>query len=227
MRRETEALAGSLPDAGGVYLVPAFTGLGAPHWDPDARGAIYGLTRDTGPAHLARAALESVCLQTRDLIAAMEADSGAAIDRLRVDGGMVANTWLLQALADIVGVTVERPRNAETTALGAAYLADCRWAYSDPSTKSPRDGCGTPNSPPGCRTGIADGSCGAGRARWRAPWSTAAEAVPASALRGRGGRPPLRLAYCATDFGVGTMRVTRIAERSISSVTRGATSFFQ
>ena len=120
---ETEALAGSVPESGGVFLVPAFTGLGAPHWDPDARGAIYGLTRDTGPAHLVRAALESVCLQTRDLMTAMEADRGAAIDRLRVDGGMVANAWLLQALADIVGVTVERPRNAETTALGAAFLA--------------------------------------------------------------------------------------------------------
>lgn len=120
---QTEALASGLPDSGGVYLVPAFTGLGAPHWDPDARGAIYGLTRDAGPAHLARAALESVCFQTRDLIAAMEADRRAAIDRLRVDGGMIGNAWLLQALADIVGVTVERPRNAETTALGAAYLA--------------------------------------------------------------------------------------------------------
>ena len=120
---ETEALAAGLADSAGVYLVPAFTGLGAPHWDPDARGAIYGLTRDTGPAHLARAALESVCLQTRDLIAAMEADCGAAIERLRVDGGMVENAWLLQALADIVDVAVERPRIVETTALGAAYLA--------------------------------------------------------------------------------------------------------
>jgi len=120
---ETEALASSLPDSGGVFLVPAFTGLGAPYWDPDARGAIYGLTRDSGPAHLARAALESVCLQTRDLMAAMEADRGATIDRLRVDGGMVENAWLLQALADIVGVAVERPRIVETTALGAAYLA--------------------------------------------------------------------------------------------------------
>ena len=120
---ETEALAAGLPDSGGVCLVPAFTGLGAPHWDPDARGAIYGLTRDTGPAHLARAALESVCLQTRDLMAAMEADRGAAVDRLRVDGGMAGNAWLLQALADVVGVAVERPRVIETTALGAAYLA--------------------------------------------------------------------------------------------------------
>ena len=120
---ETEALAAALPDSGGVYLVPAFTGLGAPHWDPDARGAIFGLTRDSGPAHLARAALESVCLQTRDLMAAMAADRGAEIERLRVDGGMVENAWLLQALADIVDVTVERPRVVETTALGAAYLA--------------------------------------------------------------------------------------------------------
>ena len=120
---QTEALAAGIPDSGGVFLVPAFTGLGAPHWDPDARGAIYGLTRDSGSAHLARAALESVCLQTRDLMAAMEADCGAAIDRLRVDGGMVENAWLLQALADIVDVAVERPRITETTALGAAYLA--------------------------------------------------------------------------------------------------------
>ena len=120
---ETETLAAGIPDSGGVFLVPAFTGLGAPHWDPDARGAIYGLTRDSGPAHLARAALESVCLQTRDLMTAMEADRGAAIDRLRVDGGMVENAWLLQALADIVDVAVERPRIIETTALGAAYLA--------------------------------------------------------------------------------------------------------
>ena len=120
---ETEALAAGLPDSGGVYLVPAFTGLGTPHWDPDARGAIYGLTRDTGPAHLARAALESVCLQTRDLMAAMEADGGAVIERIRVDGGMAENAWLLQALADIVDVAVERPRVIETTALGAAWLA--------------------------------------------------------------------------------------------------------
>ena len=121
--QESEALAAAAPEAGGVYLVPAFTGLGAPHWDPDARGALYGITRDTGPAHLARAALESVCLQTRDLMVAMEADCGAPIHRLRVDGGMVGNAWLMQALADIVDVAVERPRVIETTALGAAHLA--------------------------------------------------------------------------------------------------------
>ena len=120
---ETEALAAGLPGSGGVCLVPAFTGLGAPHWDPDARGAIFGLTRDTGPAHFARAALESVCLQTRDLMIAMAADRGTSIGRLRVDGGMAGNAWLLQTLADVVGVAVERPRVIETTALGAAYLA--------------------------------------------------------------------------------------------------------
>ena len=120
---QTEALAAGLPDSDGVCLVPAFTGLGAPHWDPDARGAIFGLTRDTGPAHFARAALESVCLQTRDLIIAMAADRGTAIGRLRVDGGMAGNAWLLQTLADVVGAAVERPRVIETTALGAAYLA--------------------------------------------------------------------------------------------------------
>jgi glycerol kinase len=119
---ETEALARSIDGTGGVYLVPAFTGLGAPHWDPDARGAIYGLTRGTGPAQLARAALESVALQTLDLIEAVARD-GVKPASLKVDGGMVANDWLCQSLCDIVGLPVERPRVLETTALGAAYLA--------------------------------------------------------------------------------------------------------
>ena len=120
---QTEELTRSIPDNCGVYLVPAFTGLGAPHWDPDARGAVFGLTRDSGPAHFARAALESVCYQTRDLVVAMSSDIGAALDVIRVDGGMVANDWLLQFLADIVDVRVDRPAVTETTALGAAYLA--------------------------------------------------------------------------------------------------------
>ncbi|NKC14750.1 MAG: glycerol kinase GlpK [Gammaproteobacteria bacterium] len=120
---DTEALARSLPDNAGVYLVPAFTGLGAPYWDPHARGALSGLTRDTNVAHLARAALESVCYQTHDLVKAMVADRRAALTSIRVDGGMVANDWLVQCLADIVGVAVERPAITETTALGAAYLA--------------------------------------------------------------------------------------------------------
>ncbi len=120
---ETEALARGLDSNRGVYLVPAFTGLGAPHWDPHARGALYGLTRDTGVAELARAALESVCYQTRDLLEAMAADRGQAPATLRVDGGMVANEWLVQFLADVTGIPVERPAVIETTALGAAYLA--------------------------------------------------------------------------------------------------------
>ncbi len=119
---ETEAIAESLPDNGGVYLVPAFTGLGAPHWDPDARGAIFGITRDTGPAQLVRATLESVCYQTFDLLEAKRRD-GIAPSRLRVDGGMVQNNWLCGFLADVLDITVERPVETETTALGAAYLA--------------------------------------------------------------------------------------------------------
>ena len=119
---ETEALAKTIPDTQGVYLVPAFTGLGAPYWDPRARGAILGLTRDSGIAHIVRAALESVCYQTRDLLAAMAKDAIAPTE-LRVDGGMAVNDWLMQFLADIVRVTVVRPQTVETTALGAALLA--------------------------------------------------------------------------------------------------------
>jgi glycerol kinase len=119
---ETEALARSIADTQGVYLVPAFTGLGAPHWDPEARGAILGLTRDSGIAHIVRAALEAVCYQTRDLLGAMAQDAVAPTE-LRVDGGMVANDWLLQTLADLLEIPVVRPRVVETTALGAAFLA--------------------------------------------------------------------------------------------------------
>jgi glycerol kinase len=120
--RETEALARSVNDDHGVYLVPAFAGLGAPHWDPDCRGAIFGLTRGTTNAHLARATLEAVCYQTADLLDAM-AQEGVSPETLRVDGGMVANNWLCQFLADMLGQTVERPTIMETTALGAAFLA--------------------------------------------------------------------------------------------------------
>jgi glycerol kinase len=125
---ESEALARTVPDCGGVYLVPAFTGLGAPWWDPDARGAILGITRDTTGAHIVRAALEAVCYQTADLMTAMKddiqaADAGVFPEALRVDGGMVANDWVCQYLADILDCPVERPAVLETTALGAAYLA--------------------------------------------------------------------------------------------------------
>ena len=125
---ETEALARSLGHNENVYLVPAFTGLGAPYWDPDARGAIFGLTRDTDRRHIARAALEAVGYQSADLLAAMRDDLTASGSiglpaALRVDGGMVANDWVCQWLADICAVPVERPQVIETTALGAAYLA--------------------------------------------------------------------------------------------------------
>ena len=121
----SEAMARDADEAQAVYLVPAFTGLGAPYWDAEARGAIFGLTRGTGPKELARAALEAVCYQTRDLIEAMRGDwterTGDVV--LRVDGGMVANDWAMQALADLLGAPVDRPAVLETTALGAAYLA--------------------------------------------------------------------------------------------------------
>jgi glycerol kinase len=124
---EVEALAGTAKPADGLYFVPAFTGLGAPYWDPDARGAILGLTRDMGVAEIARAALDSVCYQTRDLLDAMGRDMRASgLGRptaMKVDGGMVKNDWFCQRLADLTGLPVERPKMTETTALGAAYLA--------------------------------------------------------------------------------------------------------
>ena len=120
---EIEALAASVPDAGGVVLVPAFTGLGAPHWDAYARGALIGITRGTTAAHLARAALEGIAYQVADVLSAMEADSGVPVAELRVDGGATVNNLLMQLQADLAGVPVVRPRVQETTALGAAYLA--------------------------------------------------------------------------------------------------------
>jgi len=120
---EVEALASSVPDNGGVYMVPAFVGLGAPHWDSFARGSIFGLTRGTTAGHLARAAVESIAYQVADLLDAMRADSGDAVSELRVDGGAAANDALMQFQADILGVPVVRPAVTETTAFGAAYLA--------------------------------------------------------------------------------------------------------
>ena len=120
---ETEALARSVPDTGGVYIVPAFTGLGAPWWKPDARGAILGLTRGTSRAHIARAALEALAYQISDLTDAMAADAGGALEVLNVDGGASANDFLMQFQADLLGCELRRPANTETTALGAAYLA--------------------------------------------------------------------------------------------------------
>lgn len=120
---DSEALAASAPDTGGVYFVPAFVGLGAPYWDPEARGILSGITRSTGRAQIVRAALESIAYQTRELVAAMETDSGEPLSELRVDGGAAANNFLLQFQADILDRPIVRPADIETTALGAAYLA--------------------------------------------------------------------------------------------------------
>lgn len=127
---ETEAIAERYPDARGVYMVPAFTGLGAPYWDANARGAIIGLGRDTGVNEIVTATLQSVCYQTRDLMQAMS-DDGANPTVLRVDGGMVVNNWVVQHLADIVRIPVDRPSITETTALGAAYLAGLQTGVFD------------------------------------------------------------------------------------------------
>jgi glycerol kinase len=135
---ESEALARGRPGTGNVYLVPAFTGLGAPYWDPHARGAILGLTRDVGIADIVRSALEAVCYQTRDILGAMEADFGQHPHTLRVDGGMTVNDWTMQRLADLLGVTVERPVVTETTALGAAYLAGLKTGLFGSLAELPR-----------------------------------------------------------------------------------------
>ncbi len=126
---EIEALAGSVAHCDGVYLVPAFAGLGAPHWNPRARGTLFGVTRGTTSAHIARAALDSIAYQSLDVLKAMEADSGIKIGELRVDGGACANNLLMQFQSDLLGVAAVRPRVSETTALGAAYLAGLAVGY--------------------------------------------------------------------------------------------------
>jgi glycerol kinase len=131
---DVEALAAEVPDSGGVYLVPAFAGLGAPHWDQYARGAMFGLTRGSSIAHIARAALESIAFQSAEVLIAMEKDAGLKLTELRVDGGATANNLLMQIQADLLGVPVVRPKVLETTALGAAYLAGLAVGFwSDPS----------------------------------------------------------------------------------------------
>ena len=128
---DVERLMQAVPDAGGVYLVPAFVGLGAPYWDPHARGAILGLTRDTRVEHIARAAVDAMAYQTRDVLEVMQAEAGLTLPHLKVDGGAAANAMLLQFQADLLGVPVRRPVVAETTALGAAYLAGLAVGYWD------------------------------------------------------------------------------------------------
>jgi glycerol kinase len=120
---DVEALATSVPDSGGVLLVPAFVGLGAPHWDPYARGTIVGMTRGTTAAHIARAAVEAIAYQSAELLAAMQKDAGCPVTEVRADGGAARNDLLMQFQADLLGVPVVRPKVTETTALGAAFLA--------------------------------------------------------------------------------------------------------
>jgi glycerol kinase len=126
---ETEALAADVDGTDGVYFVPAFVGLGAPYWDAYARGTIVGLTRGTDRRHIARAALEALCYQSRDVLEAMAVDSGIDLEALRADGGAAANDLLMQLQADLLGVPVQRPAVTETTALGAAYLAGLAVGY--------------------------------------------------------------------------------------------------
>ncbi len=164
---ETENLARSVSDTGGVYLVPAFTGLGAPHWDPDARGTLVGITRGTERPHIVRAALESIAYQSTDLVNTMSADAGDPVTTLRVDGGASANNFLMQFQADLLDVPVVRPRNTETTAVGAAALAGLTtgfWTEADLSDLNPPDRTFEP---------------GAGRHRrdeWMDGWHRAVEA---------------------------------------------------
>ncbi|HET9823677.1 MAG TPA: FGGY-family carbohydrate kinase, partial [Chitinophagaceae bacterium] len=127
--KEVEALSADVPDAGGVYLVPAFAGLGAPHWNQHARGAVFGLTRGSSNAHIAKAALDSIAYQTYDVLKAMQADAGINIEELRIDGGATVNNALMQFQSDILNCKVVRPRITETTALGAAYLAGLAVGY--------------------------------------------------------------------------------------------------
>jgi glycerol kinase len=126
---DSEYYAAKVSDSNGVYVVPAFTGMGAPYWDMYARGTITGLTRGSNRYHIIRAALESIAYQTRDVLEAMQQDSGISLKELKVDGGAVANNFLMQFQADILGVPVSRPQITETTALGAAYLAGLAVGY--------------------------------------------------------------------------------------------------
>ena len=130
---QSETLAMKADDSQDVYLVPAFVGLGAPHWDPDCRGALFGMTRNTGPAEITKATLESVCYQTSDLLNAISKDLGESkLSAIRVDGGMAASNWTMQMLSDLVELPVDRPKNLETTALGAAYLAGMQVGFYPP-----------------------------------------------------------------------------------------------
>ena len=171
---ETQGLAEQADADQGVVMVPAFTGLGAPYWRPDCRGAIFGLTRNSGPAEFARAALESVGFQTRDLLEAMRADWPGADDAvLRVDGGMAASDWSMQFLSDILGAPVDRPQVTETTALGAAYLAGLRAGLCPPPAEFAKQWALDRRFEPG----MADNDRQAKYARWKKAVAATMEAV--------------------------------------------------
>ncbi|MBM3846534.1 MAG: glycerol kinase GlpK [Verrucomicrobia bacterium] len=158
---EVEGLAAQVQDTGGVYLVPAFAGLGAPHWDPHARGALVGITRGTSAAHIARAAIEGIAYQVRDILVAMQADSGIRLRELRVDGGASRNDLLMNFQAGLLGTPVIRPKVTETTALGAAYLAGLAVGYwkdqKEISSLWQMDRRFTPSMRPATRAGLVDG----------------------------------------------------------------------
>ena len=170
---ETEELARSLDSNDGVYLVPAFTGLGSPHWDPYARGTLVGLTRGAGRAHLARAALEAMAYQTVDAVRAMEEASGVVLEELKADGGAVVNGWLMKFQADVLGVPVVVPEVSETTALGAAYLAGVATGDVDRGRTCARCGGEAARYEPSMSEDAARGAARrAGRARSSAPGVT-------------------------------------------------------
>jgi glycerol kinase len=157
---ESERLARSVDSTLGVYLVPAFVGLGAPYWDPDARGAILGLTRGVTRAHVVRAALESLAYQTRDVVETMAAEAGRPIQLLRVDGGAAANDFLMQFQADVLGTSVDRPKVVETTALGAAMLAGLGvrlWSEDELEHVRAKDRVFNPKMPTDRREALYDG----------------------------------------------------------------------
>ncbi len=176
---ESEALARSVADTGGVHFVPAFVGLGSPHWEAEARGTVTGLTRGTTRAHLVRAALEAMAFSSAELVETMRADAGLKPGALRVDGGASANDWLMQFLADVLGSPVERPDMFETTALGAAGLAGITlgvWRDSDQFLEGRRFTRFEPESTP------------EERSAWRAGWERAVHAALAWARYAEAGR---------------------------------------
>ncbi len=167
---DSEYFATKVKDTNGVYVVPAFTGLGAPYWDPYARGAIFGLTRGVNSNHIIRATLESIAYQTRDVLEAMQADSGIRLHALRVDGGAVANNFLMQFQSDILGTRVERPEVREVTALGAAYLAGLAVGYWQNWTSCRKKPSLSENSAPALKPPSVTTVTAAGRKRLNAQW---------------------------------------------------------